>query len=634
MASPVLKDRLISLVIKWPTLWDRNSLSYSEPSWKKAKAWEVIAKELNMEGQADWVNKLWKHMRDHYVRKKKIASSGSRSKANGCGCVICRRLKFLDEYIVHRRKRNSSAAEMENDNGDFSVSSSGSPMVETNGYNEASVYVSENKFKPSFSASFEFEGKPFVEIKGDFRANARAMRGILHNVLVYLQKKDNHTDLKFNIFESNDWDDFDSMCLTPLLQPFYKREVPQSNDMSSEPFVNDYINVLCKDDPGDPLAFGDVKMEDTGSCFEPTILLDESSQAEVRSTMNGLSDVFSKSTFEPDPQSNSDVMDDDDEGSDDDFEEYFRQANEKDQLKRLRRRAKDKARMELMKTQRRPPPSLPDSLLQKRIENVKTLLPSWDDRNEEFDRLKGLFLRNKLADIFDAVKDLLENPMCMYRCLSCEIGIEGKENYLDHIRQCKPGPDVFYCMFCEQIRTEEEFYGHVRCHFYDDTCVICDIPMIRTFEQHRDLHLPAERFTDDLEEHEKARYTCRLCELQEKLFKKDRFHFRRHLVWSHSNPGQCEMCGMNFQSHSKLRFHKKSAHFVPFDCQKCGERLTSFTHMRRHCCGNETRICEICGKTLKRHQMGRHLKEVHEIGGKTYKCDYCDATFPRIFPLK
>jgi len=52
MASPVLKDRLISLVIKWPTLWDRNSLSYSEPSWKKAKAWEVIAKELNMEGQA------------------------------------------------------------------------------------------------------------------------------------------------------------------------------------------------------------------------------------------------------------------------------------------------------------------------------------------------------------------------------------------------------------------------------------------------------------------------------------------------------------------------------------------------------------------------------------------------------
>jgi KRAB domain-containing zinc finger protein len=172
-------------------------------------------------------------------------------------------------------------------------------------------------------------------------------------------------------------------------------------------------------------------------------------------------------------------------------------------------------------------------------------------------------------------------------------------------------------------------------------------------------------------------YVCDLCE--KKFY--SRSSILTHLLVTHKKIADfcCKHCNKNFKSSGNLVRHVKAVHedkkTMKFTCEKCGrmfrERYQLEIHIHNHdattkckLCGrkvanlrvhlrhhaskaNNIQVkCPHCNKIIKKYQLPRHIKNVHErqynqkdtsstnASLKIYICGVCDEHFSRLQHLR
>ena len=106
---------------------------------------------------------------------------------------------------------------------------------------------------------------------------------------------------------------------------------------------------------------------------------------------------------------------------------------------------------------------------------------------------------------------------------------------------------------------------------------------------------------------------------------------------------KCDICHQSFRSEAFLNQHKLSFHKVSvndtFDCNFCGKKFDKLTKLTQHVkihshpAEHYKYPCDICGKKFTRpHHVSRH-KLLH-TGENPFKCNQCDAAFPRVESLR
>lgn len=107
----------------------------------------------------------------------------------------------------------------------------------------------------------------------------------------------------------------------------------------------------------------------------------------------------------------------------------------------------------------------------------------------------------------------------------------------------------------------------------------------------------------------------------------------------------CKICSANLNSLNNLIDHLMIKHKIPYhkdvvsfqsfklgakvSCTMCNTEFDDFVKLLVHTTSkhqrNEDRLCDVCGRTFKPHQIRMHLANEHR--GKIVKCTYCNVDF-------
>ncbi|XP_037030432.1 zinc finger protein 93-like [Bradysia coprophila] len=121
------------------------------------------------------------------------------------------------------------------------------------------------------------------------------------------------------------------------------------------------------------------------------------------------------------------------------------------------------------------------------------------------------------------------------------------------------------------------------------------------------------------------------CDYCLKIFTKKgdlRLHVKTHIE------KYCSYCKRNFSTISRWKTHMKENHDggnKTFKCEICEKTLKNSDSYKKHMTithsGNQNLVCHICGKTCKNSQyLHVHLR-THTEKEKLFKCSYCDKKF-------
>lgn len=101
-------------------------------------------------------------------------------------------------------------------------------------------------------------------------------------------------------------------------------------------------------------------------------------------------------------------------------------------------------------------------------------------------------------------------------------------------------------------------------------------------------------------------------------------HFPNHI---------CDLCGKLYVSKLRLDAHIKMTHDEEkVSCQICHKVLKKYSllrHIRSHTGENCIYACRICDEKFVSYSTRViHLRKVHNLAGRQYKCQMCPKTFP------
>ena len=250
-----------------------------------------------------------------------------------------------------------------------------------------------------------------------------------------------------------------------------------------------------------------------------------------------------------------------------------------------------------------------------------------------------------------------------YPCTKCKKVYKVKGSFDKHV--CREPSFKFQCKKCGQkCRSEallesheNEVHKKIKSHF----CDICGTGFIRRSDMlfhKRDKHSLATETKSNI---------CQLCNKQLSSQKT----LRSHMKWVHENHEKkykCSFCGQKFSQRSNMTMHIKRQHSgkreklehpkiqcsiclkiyrfkasfekhkckksasLKFQCKLCGQRCFSEAFLKKH--DNEfhkkikSHFCELCGSGfVKRSDLLRHQRTIHEGTEKSSPCDICGKVF-------
>ena len=117
---------------------------------------------------------------------------------------------------------------------------------------------------------------------------------------------------------------------------------------------------------------------------------------------------------------------------------------------------------------------------------------------------------------------------------------------------------------------------------------------------------------------------------------------KRHIQRIHDGLDfKCEHCGRSFSRADSLRSHVKRVHEKsPGQCDHCGKEFENELKLKTHVDNvhlkkkvDESEMCQICNKLMKKYRMKVHMKRVHDETSPS-QCDSCGKYFKNKTQLK
>ncbi|VDO21725.1 unnamed protein product [Haemonchus placei] len=96
--------RLIDAVEKNPCIFNRCHPLHKMSDYK-SHVWNQVAQQLSFSGPGVELERKWRHMRDRYVRLRKIDKTSAPLKKGDKWYYYYKKMSFLDPYIEHRNRR-------------------------------------------------------------------------------------------------------------------------------------------------------------------------------------------------------------------------------------------------------------------------------------------------------------------------------------------------------------------------------------------------------------------------------------------------------------------------------------------------------------------------------------------------
>uniref|UniRef100_A0A0K0CUG5 MADF domain-containing protein n=1 Tax=Angiostrongylus cantonensis TaxID=6313 RepID=A0A0K0CUG5_ANGCA len=96
--------RLIDAVEKNPCIFNRCHPLHKMSDYK-SHVWNQVAQQLSFTGPGVELERKWRHMRDRYVRLRKIDKTSTPLKKGDKWYYYYKKMSFLDPYIEHRNRR-------------------------------------------------------------------------------------------------------------------------------------------------------------------------------------------------------------------------------------------------------------------------------------------------------------------------------------------------------------------------------------------------------------------------------------------------------------------------------------------------------------------------------------------------
>ncbi|RCN34938.1 hypothetical protein ANCCAN_19214 [Ancylostoma caninum] len=96
--------RLIDAVEKNPCIFNRCHPLHKMSDYK-SHVWNQVAQQLSFSGPGVELERKWRHMRDRYVRLRKIDKTSTPIKKGDKWYYYYKKMSFLDPYIEHRNRR-------------------------------------------------------------------------------------------------------------------------------------------------------------------------------------------------------------------------------------------------------------------------------------------------------------------------------------------------------------------------------------------------------------------------------------------------------------------------------------------------------------------------------------------------
>lgn len=167
-------------------------------------------------------------------------------------------------------------------------------------------------------------------------------------------------------------------------------------------------------------------------------------------------------------------------------------------------------------------------------------------------------------------------------------------------------------------------------------CRLCDEPLPDLDEAAKHLtkeHRKKINLKFDLGMHQfkiyKGKYTCSLCPEKFPTLPLLSKHTHTHYVQY-----TCEVCGKSYASLSSLNCHLRyCCGYEPGTkfCRKCSKTFTSIKERTKHLeisvkCRQH--VCNVCGiRFITWNMKQNHMKETHDMPGKSYQCPECPSEF-------
>jgi len=145
-----------------------------------------------------------------------------------------------------------------------------------------------------------------------------------------------------------------------------------------------------------------------------------------------------------------------------------------------------------------------------------------------------------------------------------------------------------------------------------------------------------QQFVRHMESHSQDFFTkCEICgkKMRSKSLKKHIDMLHSEMTSDVKEPLSCPDCQKKFYSDEKLERHRYLNHSSILQCSTCGKSFTDkkvfINHQKGHRFDTPT-ACDVCGKTLKRSSLIKHMAIHHSVDrpqAKSHSCHICGKIF-------
>ncbi|CRK95904.1 CLUMA_CG009350, isoform A [Clunio marinus] len=206
-----------------------------------------------------------------------------------------------------------------------------------------------------------------------------------------------------------------------------------------------------------------------------------------------------------------------------------------------------------------------------------------------------------------------------YHCQICESSFFDKHGLKTHVIGVHEKPKHLNCSLCRRtFRTERGLKSHKLrpCRL---PCEICGKSIGKNGLKE---HLNVMHFKI-------KPYECDICGKKFRSKTEITHHLNTHISLEHrTRDYQCDHCEASFFDKCGLQRHTLNMHEKPehLTCSLCSRTFKTEEGLKNHKLRPHRLPCEVCGKSIGKNELRRHLNTVH-FNIKPYQCNICGKKF-------